>query len=198
MLCRAQSSHCQSSGPCRSAAQYYMASSSHTFSSLPFLLQSSTSWKLCWRCAASHLAPPLLMPSSNMRATCYLLQVASGFIPPEDPGPPLPADPEQGQAQWPAERPPGIWTREEAMLRTCSFGGLSEHDGPWHETELGGSDFRRPPRRYCADQGAARGQECTKHQRSTMCLLPGVMLYWCMTCRRCVFFHVMANAESPR
>ena len=99
--------------------------------------------------------------------------------------------------QLPAERPAIQWSREETMLRTCSWGGLGEA-AAWQSSALGGSDFFRRPRRYQADQGAAHGQECTKHQRSNLNLLPGVMLYWCMQCRRCIFFHVMDRAESPR
>ena len=103
-------------------------------------------------------------------------------------------------SQLPEGRPPLLWSREEAMLRTCSWGGVTEGPdaAPWQHSELGGSDFVRQPRRYQADRGVERGLQCTKHQKSNMCLLPGVMLYWCMTCRRCVFFHVMDNAESPR
>ena len=99
-------------------------------------------------------------------------------------------------SQLPEGRPPELWSREEAMLRTCSWGGLVQ--GPWQSNEQGGTDFVRWPRRYQADRGAERGVQCTKHQKSNMCLLPGVMLYWCMDCRRCLFFHVMDNAESPR
>ena len=84
------------------------------------------------------------------------------------------------------------------MLRTCTWGGL--HSQQWQQSVLGGSDVLRQPRRYAADAARAVGQAdiCTKYQKSTMCLLPGLMLYWCLTCRKCIFFHVMGNAESPR
>ena len=60
------------------------------------------------------------------------------------------------------------------MLRTCSWGGLGQVD--WQHTELGGTDFVRQPRSYRADRGAGHGLECTKHQKSNLCLLPGAML----------------------
>ena len=84
------------------------------------------------------------------------------------------------------------------MLRTCSWGGISTH--AWQPTSLGGNDVYRQCRSYAADRQRSRTnvQDCTKHQRSNMCLLPGIMLYWCTTCRKCIFFYVMSQAESPR
>ena len=83
------------------------------------------------------------------------------------------------------------------MYRLGGWGGLGPRQ--FSKSPLGGSDIMRWPRAYAADRSTARSAaQCTKHQRSTMCLLPGLMLYWCLTCRRCVFFHVMDNAESPR
>ena len=83
------------------------------------------------------------------------------------------------------------------MLRTCSYGALAPE--PWQASLQGGSDVFRCPRIYAADlSGGRHVPQCTKHQKSTANLVPGLMLYWCMACKRCIFFHVMPNAESPR
>ena len=29
-------------------------------------------------------------------------------------------------------------------------------------------------------------------------MIPGGMFYWCMECSKCVFYNIMADAESPR
>ena len=95
------------------------------------------------------------------------------------------------------ERPPQQWSREEAMLRTCCWGGL----GPaaWQPSAIGGSDVFRSTRSYAADRySASAGQVCTKNQASTANLLPGLMLYWCTSCSKCILFHVMGDVESPR
>lgn len=39
---------------------------------------------------------------------------------------------------------------------------------------------------------------CTKHQEQHKKLIPGCMLYWCIKCRKCRHFNIMADAESPR
>lgn len=83
------------------------------------------------------------------------------------------------------------------MLRTCSYGALAPE--PWRASQQGGNDVFRCPRIYAADSYRSRSAaQCTKHQKSTANLVPGLMLYWCMACRRCIFFHVMPDAESPR
>lgn len=94
-----------------------------------------------------------------------------------------------------ADRPPSEWGREEAMLRTCSWGAT----GPraWEKSPLGGNDVFRRLRRYAADRHSSSAI-CNKMQRSSLNLLPGCVFYWCISCRRCVFFHVMGDAESPR
>lgn len=96
------------------------------------------------------------------------------------------------------DRPPALWSREEAMLRTCSWGAVGPAD--WAPGDLGGNDVFRSARSYTADRSSATAaaQACTKHQASNINLLPGMMLYWCTTCHKCIFFHVMADVESPR
>jgi hypothetical protein len=40
--------------------------------------------------------------------------------------------------------------------------------------------------------------DCNKRQEQHKKLIPGCMMYWCMECRKCVGFNIMADAESPR
>jgi hypothetical protein len=56
-------------------------------------------------------------------------------------------------------------------------------------------------RPYLADQhnmGMAGGSSCNKWQRSTMQLIPGIMLLWCLGCGKCLMFAIMPDSESPR
>jgi hypothetical protein len=94
-------------------------------------------------------------------------------------------------------RPPDMWSEDEAMYRTGSFMGFS---GQWQPSLLGGSDVRRPLRRYAADAGTSMGTDssCTKHKRSTIQLVPGLILFWCGKCWKCRGFAIMRDAESPR
>ena len=83
------------------------------------------------------------------------------------------------------------------MLRTCCWGGLGPL--PWAPSALGGNDVFCSTGQYAADRyTSSAGDVCTKHQLSNINLLPGIMLYWCIACRKCIFFHVMGDVESPR
>ena len=83
------------------------------------------------------------------------------------------------------------------MIRMCSWGGLGPAE--WEPSALGGNDVYRGTGRYAADRySSTSGQVCNKFQQSNINLLPGIMLYWCITCRKCIFFHVMGDVESPR
>jgi hypothetical protein len=66
---------------------------------------------------------------------------------------------------------------------------------------VGCSQVARRLRLYLADQhsmGMAGGSSCNKWQRSTMQLIPGIMLLWCMECGKCLMFAIMPASESPR
>lgn len=97
-------------------------------------------------------------------------------------------------------RPPQLWSLDEAMLRGGIFSGA--YDKPWQHTALGGSQVARQLRLHIADRHdmglGVEGSSCNKWQRSTVQLIPGVMLLWCMRCGKCVMFAIMPDAESPR
>ena len=90
-------------------------------------------------------------------------------------------------------RAPLLWSKDEAMLRTCICSGA--YDAPWRHSPQGGSQVVRRLRPYLADQynmGMAGGSSCNKWQRSTMQLIPGIMLLWCL------MFAIVPDSESPR
>jgi hypothetical protein len=85
------------------------------------------------------------------------------------------------------------------MLRTGIFSGACT--GPWLHSPPGGSQVTWPLRLYLADKhemDMAGGSSCNKWRRSTMQLIPGVMLLWCMGCGTCLLFGITPDAESPR
>ena len=76
-------------------------------------------------------------------------------------------------------------------------------DGGWLQSPLGGSNVYRPLHSYLADQhsfgsGVDSAPTCSKAQRSTQLLVPGIMIVWCTCCSRAVLFSLMTNSESPR
>jgi len=98
-------------------------------------------------------------------------------------------------------RVPEDWGPEEAMLRSGVICGGSGGDGSGNmlKTALGGSHVARRLRQYVADRhNMGGGSTCNKAQRSNIQLIPGLMLFWCLCCRRCVLFAIMPDAESPR
>jgi hypothetical protein len=95
-------------------------------------------------------------------------------------------------------RAPLLWSEDEAMLRTGICSGA--YDAPWQHSPEGGSQVARRLRPYLADQhnmGMASGSSCNKWQRSTMQLIPGIMLLWCLRCGKCLMFAIMPDSESP-
>lgn len=95
-----------------------------------------------------------------------------------------------------AARPPGEWTRDEALFRTGSFSGL----GPpsWEPSVLGGNDVYRQLKAYKADANVILSHLCAKYPTPSYKLIPGLSLFWCTCCEICVAFSMMGVAESPR
>ena len=107
------------------------------------------------------------------------------------------ADPAAAASQPVHLRHPRTWSRDESFMRQARWCGFSRE--PWTKTELGGSDVRRRLNVYAADLVSAATQKgCNKYQKSHINLVPGIMLYWCSICERCIGFSVMDSAESVR
>ena len=73
------------------------------------------------------------------------------------------------------------------MLRSGVICGGSGGDGSGNmlKTALGGSHVARQLRQYVADRhNMGGGSTCNKAQRSNIQLIPGLMLFWCLCCRR--------------
>lgn len=87
-------------------------------------------------------------------------------------------------------------------MRTAVWSGFGPRE--WQPSPLGGNHVYRRVGRYAQDVSSGHGggistaDKCTKHQRPTGKLVPGLMLFWCMMCRKCVLFSLMPEAESPR
>lgn len=102
----------------------------------------------------------------------------------------------------PGTRPPVDWSLDECFLRTgtwCCL-GLSAQAQNFQHTQYGGSHVQRPLRKYAADHGSCAGADevCTKNKVGHPSLVAGTVLGWCHDCRKCLFFAVMSNPESPR
>jgi hypothetical protein len=95
-------------------------------------------------------------------------------------------------------------SREEAMLQTGVWTGLAPHTPEWQPSDFGSTHVFHRLGRYAQDvsggssDGRQHADRCNKHQRSNRKLIPGIMLFWCMGCRKCVMFSIMPDAESPR
>ncbi|KAL4427978.1 hypothetical protein ABPG75_002067 [Micractinium tetrahymenae] len=93
-------------------------------------------------------------------------------------------------------------SKEEAFVRTACWGGPPQGDG-WQSTRWGGSHILYPLPEYAAEQRAAGSSgsssraACTKHKDQNGKLMPGLLLVWCTECRKCVYFQMLPDAESP-
>ena len=86
--------------------------------------------------------------------------------------------------------PAEAWqSREEAFLRTGTWGGPPTSTS-WTATKYGGSHVQRPLPRYHMDARNRSRLACTKHKDQSKVLTPGVLLFWCGQCRKCIFFQV--------
>lgn len=99
-----------------------------------------------------------------------------------------------------SQRTPEKWSAEESFFRTGCFSGVAvSKDADWQVSELGGSHVRAGLQRYAADGlSTSKDPACTKHKDCSKKLVPGLLLAWCEGCRKCVYFGIMQNAESPR
>ena len=139
--------------------------------------------------------------SLNVVKICYLLKPCSQHAVVTAAPPPAALAPpplSQHYHTGPVCRPE-LWGREEALIRTGCYSAF--HESPWQPTALGGSDILRATRLYGADyqqEAAAECEGCSKPGSQHAALLPGCLFYYCLCCRRCIGFHVMDNAESPK
>jgi len=91
--------------------------------------------------------------------------------------------------------PPEDWrSAEEAFLRCACWGGPPQRDG-WQPTPYGGSHILYALPEYAADHSnrSDKRTTCTKHQDQNGKLMPGLLLFWCVECRKCVFFQVCSG-----
>ena len=101
-----------------------------------------------------------------------------------------------GQSSYEASLAAGLppaqqWrSREEAFLRTGAFGGPPCVS--WTPTAHGGSHVSRPIPRYVMDGKPWKtgSVPCTKHKDQHKVLVPGLLVVFCGSCRKCLYFQV--------
>lgn len=101
----------------------------------------------------------------------------------------------------PISKQPDECGRLETFYQQAVWSGLGPQD--WQPSALGGSHVYRPLRSYFADQhtfsrSPASEPSCSKAQRTTRLLVPGLMIIWCTCCAKVVLFALMLDSESPR
>ena len=97
-----------------------------------------------------------------------------------------------------APPPAGSWSHEESMLRTgvwCAGSIDGGVESGFSASALGGSHVKRELRTYLADYVSQGSQpSCTKYKEAKRKLLPGMLLGWCLKCKRCLFmFSIILN-----